>query len=190
MVGSNLAVFAAASVGQDSILLADFQSACLCWSAISAKADSEIGQQDGILPHPCGSLGTVWIVCAISGRRNFALTAIAGRPMILMRVELLHVFQRGLFQLRDLFVDRAHVAGIAVGVRLRWYHRGQIVMLAKHFQSGQWKSLSVPRGKYRQEQHIRALAFSECRGRQGAARQFSSGEQLRFYPHHCSPAAR
>ena len=27
------------------------------------------------------------------------------------------------------------------------YHCGQIVMLAKHFQSGQWKSLSVPRGK-------------------------------------------
>jgi len=27
------------------------------------------------------------------------------------------------------------------------YHCGQIVLLAKHFQAGQWKSLSVPRGK-------------------------------------------
>ena len=27
------------------------------------------------------------------------------------------------------------------------YHVGQIVMLAKHFQHAQWKSLSVPRGK-------------------------------------------
>jgi uncharacterized damage-inducible protein DinB len=27
------------------------------------------------------------------------------------------------------------------------YHSGQIVMLAKHFQGGNWKSLSVPRGK-------------------------------------------
>ncbi|MHB1937559.1 MAG: DUF1572 domain-containing protein [Acidobacteriaceae bacterium] len=27
------------------------------------------------------------------------------------------------------------------------YHCGQIVLLAKHFQSGHWKSLSVPRGK-------------------------------------------
>jgi hypothetical protein len=27
------------------------------------------------------------------------------------------------------------------------YHCGQIVFLAKHLQSGQWKSLSVPRGK-------------------------------------------
>jgi uncharacterized damage-inducible protein DinB len=27
------------------------------------------------------------------------------------------------------------------------YHIGQIVMLAKHFQSRQWKSLSVPRGR-------------------------------------------
>ena len=27
------------------------------------------------------------------------------------------------------------------------YHTGQIVMLAKHFQHAQWKSLSVPRGK-------------------------------------------
>jgi len=27
------------------------------------------------------------------------------------------------------------------------YHCGQIVLLAKHFQHGQWKSLSVPRGK-------------------------------------------
>ena len=27
------------------------------------------------------------------------------------------------------------------------YHVGQIVMLAKHFQAGQWRSLTVPRGK-------------------------------------------
>jgi hypothetical protein len=27
------------------------------------------------------------------------------------------------------------------------YHIGQIVMLAKHFQSGEWKSLTVPRGR-------------------------------------------
>jgi uncharacterized damage-inducible protein DinB len=27
------------------------------------------------------------------------------------------------------------------------YHCGQIVLLAKHFKSGEWKSLSVPRGK-------------------------------------------
>ncbi len=27
------------------------------------------------------------------------------------------------------------------------YHVGQIVMLAKHFQAAQWRSLSVPRGK-------------------------------------------
>jgi Protein of unknown function (DUF1572) len=27
------------------------------------------------------------------------------------------------------------------------YHVGQIVFLAKHFQSAQWKSLSIPRGK-------------------------------------------
>jgi hypothetical protein len=27
------------------------------------------------------------------------------------------------------------------------YHCGQIVMLAKHFQGGHWKSISVPRGK-------------------------------------------
>jgi hypothetical protein len=27
------------------------------------------------------------------------------------------------------------------------YHCGQIVFLAKHFRSGEWKSLSVPRGK-------------------------------------------
>ena len=27
------------------------------------------------------------------------------------------------------------------------YHCGQIVLLAKHFQHAQWKSLSVPRGK-------------------------------------------
>ena len=27
------------------------------------------------------------------------------------------------------------------------YHCGQIVLLAKHFQHGQWKSLSVPKGK-------------------------------------------
>ena len=27
------------------------------------------------------------------------------------------------------------------------YHTGQIVMLAKHFQSSGWRSLSVPRGK-------------------------------------------
>ena len=30
------------------------------------------------------------------------------------------------------------------------YHCGQIVFLAKHFQHGQWKSLSVPRGKSEQ----------------------------------------
>jgi hypothetical protein len=27
------------------------------------------------------------------------------------------------------------------------YHVGQIVFLAKHFKSGEWKSLSVPRNK-------------------------------------------
>jgi hypothetical protein len=27
------------------------------------------------------------------------------------------------------------------------YHAGQIVFLAKHFRSSQWKSLSIPRGK-------------------------------------------
>src|SRR5437867_9484097 len=27
------------------------------------------------------------------------------------------------------------------------YHIGQIVFLAKHFRSGDWKSLSIPRGK-------------------------------------------
>jgi len=27
------------------------------------------------------------------------------------------------------------------------YHVGQIVYLAKHFSHGQWRSLSVPRGK-------------------------------------------
>jgi hypothetical protein len=26
-------------------------------------------------------------------------------------------------------------------------HVGQIVLLAKHFQQGQWRSLSIPRGK-------------------------------------------
>jgi hypothetical protein len=27
------------------------------------------------------------------------------------------------------------------------YHAGQIVFLAKHFRSGKWRSLSIPRGK-------------------------------------------
>ena len=27
------------------------------------------------------------------------------------------------------------------------YHVGQIVMLAKHFRAGQWKSLTVPKNK-------------------------------------------
>jgi hypothetical protein len=27
------------------------------------------------------------------------------------------------------------------------YHTGQIVFLAKHFRSGKWRSLSIPRGK-------------------------------------------
>jgi hypothetical protein len=27
------------------------------------------------------------------------------------------------------------------------YHCGQIVLMAKHFQGGRWKSLSIPRGK-------------------------------------------
>ncbi|HEX2520059.1 MAG TPA: DUF1572 family protein, partial [Castellaniella sp.] len=30
------------------------------------------------------------------------------------------------------------------------YHCGQIVMLAKHFQGAQWKSLSIPRGQSQQ----------------------------------------
>jgi Protein of unknown function (DUF1572) len=42
------------------------------------------------------------------------------------------------------------------------YHCGQIVFLAKHFQHGQWKSLSVPRGK--------SSAFNE-RVRAGEASQ-------------------
>ena len=36
------------------------------------------------------------------------------------------------------------------------YHVGQIVFLAKHFRSGEWKSLSVPRGK--SEEVNRAMA--------------------------------
>ena len=41
------------------------------------------------------------------------------------------------------------------------YHCGQIVMLAKHFRSAEWKSLSIPRGK--SEEVNRRMAAGETR---------------------------
>ena len=38
------------------------------------------------------------------------------------------------------------------------YHTGQIVFLAKHFRSSDWKSLSVPRGK---SEEVNAMAFKK-----------------------------
>jgi len=42
-------------VGQDSILLADFQSACFGPSLQLEEGRLKIGQQDEILPHQCCS---------------------------------------------------------------------------------------------------------------------------------------
>jgi len=42
------------------------------------------------------------------------------------------------------------------------YHVGQIVFLAKHFRSGEWKSLSVPRGK--SEEVNAAMALKQVKG--------------------------
>ena len=44
------------------------------------------------------------------------------------------------------------------------YHIGQIVFLAKHLQSGEWKSLSIPRGKS-EEFNRRAAAANRETGR-------------------------
>jgi hypothetical protein len=42
------------------------------------------------------------------------------------------------------------------------YHSGQIVMLAKHFQSDRWESISVPRGKSKEfAQKVRSGALSQ-----------------------------
>ena len=42
-----------------------------------------------------------------------------------------------------------HTVVEAINRQLTHYgeHTGQIVLLAKHFRAGQWKSLSIPRGK-------------------------------------------
>ena len=43
----------------------------------------------------------------------------------------------------------AHSVMQAINRQIAHYahHAGQIVVLAKHFQAGRWKSLSIPRGK-------------------------------------------
>jgi Protein of unknown function (DUF1572) len=45
--------------------------------------------------------------------------------------------------------DEAHTVMQAINRQVAHYayHIGQIVLLAKHFRSGDWKSLSIPRGK-------------------------------------------
>ena len=45
--------------------------------------------------------------------------------------------------------NQPHTVVQAINRQLTHYgeHTGQIVLLAKHFRAGQWKSLSIPRGK-------------------------------------------
>lgn len=79
------------------------------------------------------------------------------------RAELLATWERGwdcLFQALDPLTDadltrtvmirgEAHSVMQAIHRQVAHlsYHTGQIVLLAKHFQSANWKSLSVPRGQ-------------------------------------------
>lgn len=79
------------------------------------------------------------------------------------RAELLETWERGwecLFAALDPLTDadlartvtirgEAHSVMQAINRQVAHisYHLGQIVLLAKHFQSSQWESLSVPRGK-------------------------------------------
>ena len=82
------------------------------------------------------------------------------------RAELLALWERGwecLFHAIDPLTDadltrsvtirgEAHSVTQAINRQVAHisYHVGQIVMLAKHFQSANWKSLSVPRGQSQQ----------------------------------------
>jgi hypothetical protein len=79
------------------------------------------------------------------------------------RVELMELWERGwkcVFSALDPLTDadlnrtitirgEAHSVTQAINRQLGHYayHVGQIVMLAKHFRSAEWKPLSVPRGK-------------------------------------------
>lgn len=79
------------------------------------------------------------------------------------RVDLLALWERGwecLFHALDPLTDadlsrtitvrgEAHSVTQAINRQVAHlsYHAGQIVLLAKHFQSANWKSLSVPRGQ-------------------------------------------
>ena len=57
------------------------------------------------------------------------------------------------------------------------YHVGQIVLLAKHFRSSEWKSLSVPRN--RSEEFNKFLATRKESGKKGleAGLEFSDSEE-------------
>lgn len=82
------------------------------------------------------------------------------------RAELLALWERGwdcLFHALDSLTDsdlartvtirgEAHSVTQAINRQVAHlsYHTGQIVLLAKHFQSANWKSLSVPRGQSQQ----------------------------------------
>lgn len=94
------------------------------------------------------------------------------------RAELLALWERGwdcLFHALDPLTDadltrtvmirgEAHSVMQAIHRQVAHlsYHTGQIVLLAKHFQSANWKSLSVPRGQSRQfNEKVRAGEASQ-----------------------------
>jgi hypothetical protein len=94
------------------------------------------------------------------------------------RAELLALWERGwdcLFHALDSLTDadltrtvmirgEAHSVMQAIHRQVAHlsYHTGQIVLLAKHFQSANWKSLSVPRGQSRQfNEKVRAGEASQ-----------------------------
>ncbi len=59
------------------------------------------------------------------------------------------------------------------------YHTGQIVFLAKHFRSSEWKTLSVPRGKSKE---FNAMAQKQEKGVPSRARLALVARRFPFVP--------
>lgn len=129
--------------------------------------DSEMNSIAIVMKHMAGNMLSRWTDFLTSdGEKPFRNRDSEFENPPATRAELLALWERGwdcLFRALDPLTEadlsrtitirgEAHSVTQAINRQVAHlsYHVGQIVLLAKHFQSANWKSLSVPRGQSQQ----------------------------------------
>lgn len=154
----------ARAIFRQSKKLADGAIAQVADSDLTRTLDPEMNSIAIVMKHMAGNMLSRWIdFLTTDGEKPTRQRDSEFEDPPDTRAELLAMWERGwaaLFGALDPLTDadlgrtitirgEAHSVMQAINRQVAHYsyHVGQIVMLAKHFQSSNWKSLSVPRNK-------------------------------------------